>query len=66
MIAADTTTADGAHIFLHKHRQSHEGREGREKGSDDGTPEFSGVGVWTPFRVPKQELESQESIPLRN
>ena len=34
--------------------------------SDDGTPEFSGVGVWTPFRVPKQELESEESIPLRN
>ena len=31
MIAADTTTANGAHIFLHKHRQSHEGREGREK-----------------------------------
>ena len=34
--------------------------------SDDGTPEFSGVGVWTPFLVPKQELESQELIPLRN
>ena len=34
--------------------------------SDDGTPEFSGVGVWTPYRVPKQELESQELIPFRN
>ena len=33
--------------------------------SDDGTPEFSGVGVWTPLRAPKQELESQESIPIK-
>ena len=35
------------------------------KHSDDGTPEFSGVGVWTPLRAPKQELESQESIPFK-
>ena len=34
--------------------------------SDDGTPDFPGVGVWIPLRVPKQELESEESIPLRN
>ena len=34
--------------------------------SDDGTPDFPGVGVWIPLRVPKQELESDESIPLRN
>ena len=34
--------------------------------SDDGTPKFSGVGVWTPYRVPKQELESQESIPPKS
>ena len=33
--------------------------------SDDGTPEFSGVGVWTPFKDPKQELESQESTPFK-
>ena len=34
--------------------------------SDDGTPDFPGVGVWIPLSVPKQELESEELIPLRN
>ena len=33
--------------------------------SDEVTPEFLGVGVSTPLRAPRQELESRELTPFQ-